>query len=81
MGLFSKMQIAQIVDSAKKCEHLEETKKSVSAKSINHELNTISAKVREHFKESKAELIRTPEALHEYVDNMIQHYREEREQE
>lgn len=73
MGLFSKVQMEQIQAAAKKsAQPKEPTKKKTSAKSINAKVDAISAKVLEHFKDSKAELISTPEQLHEYITKMCE---------
>ena len=58
MGLFSKVQMAQIMASAEKSKKLEEPppKTKVNAKNLSAKINEISAKVVEHFKDSKAEL-------------------------
>ena len=73
MGLFSKIQMAQIMASAEKSKKLEEPppKTKVNAKNLSAKINEISAKVVEHFKDSKAELITTPEALHDYISKML----------
>lgn len=72
MGLFSKSDLEKINAAAKKSQQLAEPKKSVSAKSINTELRQISESVKEYFKDSKAELITTPEQLHDYITKMIE---------
>ena len=74
MGLFSKVQMAQIQESAKKSKQLAEApkKKSVNAKSINAKVEAMSAKVLEHFKDSKAELISSVEELHDYITKMCE---------
>lgn len=73
MGLFSKVQMAQIMASAEKSKKLEDPppKTKVNAKNLSAKINEISAKVVEHFKDSKAELITTPEALHDYISKML----------
>lgn len=74
MGLFSKVQMAQILASAEKSKKLEEPppKKKINPKNLTAKLNEISAKVLEHFKDSEAELITTPYDLHEYVTKMVE---------
>lgn len=74
MGLFSKVQMAQIQESAKKSKQLAEApkKKSVNAKSVNAKVEAMSAKVLEHFKDSKAELISSVEQLHDYITKMCE---------
>lgn len=64
----------QINAAAKKSKQLAEntTKKKTSAKSINSKIEAISAKVIEHFKDSKAELITTQEQLHDYITKMCE---------
>lgn len=64
----------QINAAAKKSKQLAEstTKKKTSAKSINSKIEAISAKVLEHFKDSKAELITTQEQLHDYITKMCE---------
>lgn len=73
MGLFSKVQMAQIMASAEKSKQLEEPppKTKVNAKNLSAKINEISAKVVEHFKDSKAELITAPDALHDYISKML----------
>lgn len=72
MSLFTKLQIEQINQAAKKSKQLSEVKKVSQKKSINSELNQISQNVKEYFKDSKAELITTKQQLHEYISKMIE---------
>ena len=71
MGLFSKLQKEQILAAAKKSQQTFEQKKPQNARSIKTKIEEISATVIEHFKDSQAILISTPEQLHEYIDAMI----------
>lgn len=73
MGLFTKLQMEQINAAAKRSKELAEaqSKPKGSGKSINSQIASISEKVREHFKDSQAELISSIEQLHDYISNMI----------
>lgn len=72
MALFSAAQIEQINQVAAKSKEVLQPPKSTKTKSINAELNSISAKVVEYFKDSPAILITSQEELHEYVDKCIE---------
>ena len=75
MGLFSKsqqLQMEQINAIAKQTQQSVEIKKTQNARGIRNEISKISEKVREHFKDSKAELITSAAELHEYIDKMIE---------
>jgi DNA polymerase I-like protein with 3'-5' exonuclease and polymerase domains len=71
VGLFSKITEEQMMSAAKRSQQIAEPKKQVNARSIKEQINAMSEKVLEHFKDSKAELITTPEQLHTYIDHMI----------
>ena len=62
----------QINAIAKQTQQSVEIKKTQNARGIRNEISKISEKVREHFKDSKAELITSAAELHEYIDKMIE---------
>ena len=72
MGLFNKLKLEQINQAAKNSQVLAEPKPAKSARSIVSKLEEISAKVTEHFKDSKSILIKSVDELHEYIDHMIE---------
>ena len=72
MGLFSASQIEQINQVAAKSKELLEPTKVVATKGINDELQSMSQKVIEYFKDSPAILITTVEGLHNYIDKCIE---------
>ena len=71
MGLFDKATMQQLQAAAKKSQLIVEPKKQVNARSIKDQIDSISAKVKSHFKDSKAELVSSVEQLHTYIDKMI----------
>ena len=73
MGLFTKLQMEQINAAAKRSKELAEaqSKPKGNGKSLNSQIASISEKVREHFKDSQAELISSIDQLHDYISNMI----------
>lgn len=72
MALFSKAQIAEINKVAAQSKEVLSPPKVSKPKSINAELNEMSQKVIEYFKDSPAILISTLEDLHEYVNKCIE---------
>lgn len=72
MKLFSAAQIDQINKVAEKSKSALAPPKVSKSKSINSELDAMSKKVLEYFKDSKAILITTSEDLHDYVDKVIE---------
>lgn len=72
MALFSPAQIEQINQVAAKSKEVLKPPKQTKAKTVNNELNEMSAKVIEYFKDSPAILITDQDSLHEYVDNCIE---------
>lgn len=72
MALFSKAQIEQINQVAAKSKEALAPPKATKPKSINNELNEMSKKVEEYFKDSPAILITTEQELHDYVDKCIE---------
>lgn len=72
LALFSTAQIDQINAVAAKSKEVLAPPKPTKAKTINHELNEMSAKVVEYFKDSKSILITTEEELSNYVSNCIE---------
>lgn len=71
MGLFTKLKLEQIDQAAKNSKKLVDIKPKVNTRSITAKLDEISAKVQEHFKDSKAILITSENELHEYISKMI----------
>lgn len=71
MGLFSKLMTEKITAAAVRSQQIVEPKKQVNARSIKEQIVAISEKVKEHFPDSKAELITSAEQLHTYIDHMI----------
>lgn len=71
MGLFSLAQIDQINEVAAKSKEALAPVKPVKSRSIVDDVTKMSEKVLEYFKDSEAILIETPEALHQYVDDVI----------
>lgn len=71
MGLFNAAQIEKINAVAAKSKEILQPPKSVKSSSINSELNRISAKVADYFKDSPAILIKSAEELHDYVTKCI----------
>ena len=74
MGLFTKAELSKINEAAKKSnqglqavETHKRTKKGAKA-----EIDAMSAKVEEYFKDSEAILISTKEELHSYIDKCIE---------
>lgn len=72
MGLFSAAQIEQINQVAAKSKEVLKPPTASKPKSINNELNEISQKVIDYFKDSKSILITSKEELHDYVDKCIE---------
>ena len=72
MALFSAAQIEKINAVAAKSKEVLQPPKSVKSSSINNELNEISARVIEYFKDSPAVLIESSSQLHEYVSACIE---------
>lgn len=72
MALFSAAQIEKINAVAAKSKEVLQPPKSVKSSSINNELNEISARVIEYFKDSPAVLIESASQLHEYVSACIE---------
>lgn len=72
MGLFSATQIEQINQVAAKSKEILAPPKTTKSKTINAELNSMSNKVIEYFKDSPAILIQTIDQLHQYIDNFIE---------
>ena len=72
MALFSKAQIEQINQVAARSKEALALPKATKPKSINNELNEMSKKVEEYFKDSPAILITTEQELHDYVDRCIE---------
>ena len=71
MGLFSKLMTEKLTAAAVKSQQIVEPQKQVNARSIKEQIVSISEKVKEHFLDSKAELISSAEQLHAYIDHMI----------
>lgn len=71
MKLFSPAQMDQINAVAAKSKEALKPPKAAKTKSMNKELNEISQKVVEYFKDSQAILITNVVDLHNYVDNCI----------
>ena len=74
MGLFTKAELSKINEAAKKSnqglqavETHKRTKKGAKA-----EIDAMSAKVEEYFKDSEAILVSTKEELHSYIDKCIE---------
>ena len=72
MGLFSAAVTNQINEIAAKSTQEIQKAPTISTKSINDDLNEMSAKVVEYFKDSPAILITTNSQLHDYVDKCIE---------
>ena len=73
MGLFSPAQIDKINKVAAKSKEVLKSPKSNSSKGMNSELNEISNKLIEYFKDSPAILITTVEELHDYISKCIEY--------
>ena len=73
MGLFSKSQIDNINQIAKKSKSIQSSKPSKSVSSVNDELQVSSQAVLKYFKDSPAILIETKEQLHDYISDAIEH--------
>lgn len=71
MGLFSKLQKDKLIATAVKSQTIEAPKKHINARSIKTQIDEISAKVLEHFPDSKAQLITSVDELHTYIDHLI----------
>lgn len=72
MALFSAAQIEKINAVAAKSKEVLQPPKSVKSSSINNELNEMSAKVIDYFKDSASILIQTVSQLHEYITCCIE---------
>lgn len=72
MGLFSAALTDQINQIAAKSNEQAEQAVAVNTRSMNDELNQMSKKVIDYFKDSPAILITTKEELHNYVDQCIE---------
>ena len=72
MALFNAAQIDQINQVAAKSKEVLNPVKTSNKRSVNSELNAMSAKVIEYFKDSKSILITTQQALHDYVTKCIE---------
>lgn len=72
MKLFSQADIEKINRVAAKSKETLSPPKATKGKSINTELNAITEKVLNYFKDSDAILITSVEQLHEYVDKFIE---------
>lgn len=72
MKLFSQADIEKINQVAAKSKETSAPPKATKGKSINTELNAITEKVLNYFKDSDAILITSVEQLHEYVDKFIE---------
>lgn len=72
MSLFTQQQEDVINAQAAKSQQLLEPKVSVNSKSINDNLNTMSSKVLEYYKDSKAILITEESELSSYIDDVIE---------
>lgn len=72
MALFSKAQMAAINKVAAQSKETLAPKKSQKPQSINNELNEMSEKVINYFKDSPAILITSVEELHDYIDKCIE---------
>lgn len=71
MKLFTESQIDKINKIAEKSKESLAPVKSVNVKSINSDLNEMSQRVIEYFKDSEAILISNKDDLHEYVSHCI----------
>lgn len=74
MGLFNPAQMAQInavAEKSRACIEQTPTSSSTSSKKMNSELNEISKKVIDYFKDSPAILINNKSDLHDYVSKII----------
>lgn len=72
MSLFSKSQMEQINAVAEKSKNIHKAASVVKSKSINNDLNEMSAAVVEYFKDSPAILITDEQELHDYVTKLIE---------
>ena len=72
MKLFTESQIDKINKIAEKSKETLSPVKSVNVKSINSDLNEMSQKVLEYFKDSDAILITTETDLHDYITKCIE---------
>lgn len=72
MKLFSQADMEKINKVAAKSKETSVPPKATKGKSMNTELNAISEKVKNYFKDSDAILITSAEQLHEYVDKFIE---------
>lgn len=72
MGLFSAALTDQINEIAAKSNETAEAVAAVNTRSMNDDLNMMSKKVMDYFKDSPAILISTKEELHNYVDKCIE---------
>lgn len=72
MALFSPTQIEKINAVAAKSKEVLKPPKLTKANSINSELNEMSAKVVEYFKDSTAILITSIDSLHDYISKCIE---------
>lgn len=72
MGLFSQSQLSEITAIAERSRAVvEPAKQATKTKSINTELNKISAEVEKYFQDSKSILITSLAQLHDYVTELI----------
>lgn len=74
MGLFTKAELSRINEAAKKSNQglqVAETHKRTK-KGAKAEIDAMSAKVEEYFKDSEAILVSTKEELHSYIDKCIE---------
>lgn len=72
MALFNKAQMAAINKVAAKSKETLAPQRAQKPQSINNELNEMSRKVEEYFKDSPAILIETEEQLHDYITKCIE---------
>lgn len=72
MGLFKPAAIEKINQAAAKSREVLKPANVVNTRSMNDDLNTMSAAVLEYFKDSPAILITTKKELHDYVDKCIE---------
>ena len=72
MGLFSAALTDQINQIAAKSNETAEVAVTVNTRSMNDDLNMMSKKVIDYFKDSPAILITTKQELHDYVDKCIE---------
>lgn len=73
MALFSKAQAAAINKAAAKSQEALAPPTAKKPQSVNGELEEMSKKVEEYFKDSPAILITSKEQLHDYVDKCIEY--------